>query len=275
MAAPLVVMMVFLFVAAPFVVMMVFLSMAARLVVMVVLLSVAAPLVIVVMGVLPFLLGQALRLHLGQLVCQRLSVLHGLHQLCAGELIPGGRHHGGDGIVLPQKRHRPIQLLLADGVRPAEDDGGSGFNLVVIEFPEVAHIDLAFSRIGHCHGVAQLHLLASDLLHSGHHIAELSHTRGFNENPVWMVLVNHLLQSLAKVSHQGAANASGIHLPNFNARLLQKAAVNSNFAEFIFDEHQLLLAVAFGNHFADESRLPGSQETRVYINLCQEKTPSI
>ena len=90
-----------------------------------------------------------------------------------------------------------------------------------------------------------------------------------------MVLVNHLLQSLAKVSHQGAANASGIHLPNFNARLLQKTAVNSNFAELIFDEHQFLLAVAFGNHFADESRLPGSQETRVYINLCQEKTPSM
>ena len=77
-AAPLVVMMVFLFVAAPFVVMMVFLSMAARLVVMVVLLSVAAPLVIVVMGVLPFLLGQALRLHLGQLVCQ--PVLTDLHR---------------------------------------------------------------------------------------------------------------------------------------------------------------------------------------------------
>ena len=88
-AAPLVVMTVFLSMAAPFVVMMVLLFVAAPLVVMVVLLSVGQPLVIVVMGVLLFLLGQALRLHLSQLVCQRLSVLHGLHQLCAGELIPG------------------------------------------------------------------------------------------------------------------------------------------------------------------------------------------
>ena len=177
--------------------------------------------------------------------------------------------------MLPQKRHRPIQLLLANGIRPAEDDGGCRFNLVVIEFPEVAHIDLAFSRIGHCHGVTQLHLLICDLLHSGHHITELSHARGLNENPVGMILVNHLLQGFAKVSHQGAANASGIHRPNFNASLLEKTAIDSNFAELVFNEHQLLLAVAFGNHFADESRLSGSQETRVYINLCQEKTPSI
>ena len=90
-----------------------------------------------------------------------------------------------------------------------------------------------------------------------------------------MVLVDHLLQSLAKIPHQGAADAAGVHLPDFNARLLEEAAVNADFTELILNEDQLLLAVTLSNHFADQSRLAGSQETRVYINLCQEETPSI
>ena len=51
--------------------------------------------------------------------------------------------------------------------------------------------------------------------------------------------------------------------PDFNARLLEEAAVNADFTELILNEDQLLLAVTLGNHFADQSRLAGSQETRV------------
>ena len=55
-----------------------------------------------------------------------------------------------------------------------------------------------------------------------------------------MVLVDHLLQSLAKIPHQGAADAAGVHLPDFNARLLEEAAVNADFTELILNEDQLL-----------------------------------
>ena len=81
-------------------------------------------------------------------------------------------------------------------------------------------------------------------------------------------------RALPKSPTRGS-RCSRVHLPDFNARLLEEAAVNADFTELILNEDQLLLAVTLGNHFADQSRLAGSQETRVYINLCQEETPSI
>ncbi len=89
MAAAFVVMVVLMVMAAAFVVMMVLVVTAAAFVVMVVLMAVAAAFMVMVMLLLLVLLGKALGLHLGQLICQGLFVLHRLHQLCAGELIPG------------------------------------------------------------------------------------------------------------------------------------------------------------------------------------------
>ena len=131
---------------------------------------------VMVMLLLLVLLGKALGLHLGQLICQGLFVLHGLHQLCASELIPGGGHHGGNRVVLPQEGHRSVQLLLADGIGPAENNGRRRLDLVVIDLPKIAHIDLTFSSIGHSHRIAQLHLIIGNLFYSSNHIAELPHT---------------------------------------------------------------------------------------------------
>ena len=176
MAAALVVMMVLVVMAAAFVVMMMLVVTAAAFVVMVVLMAVAAAFMVMVMLLLLVLLGKALGLHLGQLICQGLFVLHGLHQLCASELIPGGGHHGGNRVVLPQEGHRSVQLLLADGIGPAENNGRRRLDLVVIELPKIAHIDLTFSSIGHSHRIAQLHLIIGNLFYSSNHIAELPHT---------------------------------------------------------------------------------------------------
>ena len=55
-----------------------------------------------------------------------------------------------------------------------------------------------------------------------------------------MVLLHDLVQGLAEVPHQGAADAAGVHLGDLDAGLLEEAAVNADLAELVFDQHDLL-----------------------------------
>ena len=52
--------------------------------------------------------------------------------------------------------------------------------------------------------------------------------------------VQHLPQRLAEVAHQGAADAAGVHLGDLDAGVLEKAAVNADLTELIFDQNDLL-----------------------------------
>ena len=57
-----------------------------------------------------------------------------------------------------------------------------------------------------------------------------------------MILIQHLLQRTAEITHKAAADAAGIHLGDLNPGLLEKAAVNTDLSEFILDQHQLFPA---------------------------------
>ena len=248
----------------------------ALLVVMIVVATVAVLMVLIVMAVVAMMLLPVffpLMHHHGQLFRQSLAVLHGVDELLAGELIPWGGNHGGPVVMGPEEGNGGIQFLLGDSVGTAEDNGGGAFNLVVVELAKVAHIHLALAGICHGHGVAQLR--AGHLLHCGHHVAELAHAGGLNDHPVGGILGHHLLQGLAEIPHQGAADTAGVHLPDFDPRLLEEAAVNADFPEFVFNQHQLLPGVALGNHFFDEGCFPRAEKAGINIDFGQQNAPSI
>ncbi len=193
--------------------------------------------------------------------------LHGGDELLTSQQIPGGGNDGRLAVVLLQQCQRRIQLLLLDGISAGEDDGGGSLDLVVVELAKVLHINLDLTGIGNGNGVADLHVVPRHLLDSRHHIGQLAHAAGFNDDPVRVELVNDLLQCLAEVAHQGAANAAGVHLGDVDARILQEAAVNADLTEFILNEHQLLALVALLDHFLDKGGLAGSQEAGVNVNF--------
>ena len=56
--------------------------------------------------------------------------------------------------------------------------------------------------------------------------------------------------------------------------LLQKAAVNANFAEFVLNEDELLAVIGFLDHLFDERRLASAEKARININFCHTGTPS-
>ena len=218
-----------------------------------------------------FLQLQPLLLQSRQLRSQRSFALHGLQDLLAGQLIPRGGDNGRNSVMLPDQSHSSVQLILSNRVGPGQEDGGGGLDLVVVELTEVLHIDLHLGSVGHGHSVAQSHIVSGDLVHGADHVGQLAYTGGLDENTVGMVLGNDLLQGLAEIAHQRAADAAGIHFGDGNTRLLQKTAVNADLAELVLNKDQLLTLVAFGDHFLDKRRLTGSQESGVNVNFGHKK----
>ena len=154
------------------------------------------------------------------ILCQGSLAFHSGDKLLAGKLAPGGSYDGSLFVMLPKHSHSILQLVLGDGICTGEDDGRSRFHLVVVELTKVLHIDLYLAGIYHSNGIAQLHIMAGHLFHSADDITELAHAGGLNDHPVRSVSGDHLLQSLAKVAHQAAADAAGVHLGNVDARIL-------------------------------------------------------
>ena len=210
-------------------------------------------------------------LQLCQLGCQRSLAFHGAQQLLTGKLVPGSGHNGSSLVVFSQQGDGSIQLGLRDRIGTGQNDGRGRFHLVVVEFTEVLHINLHLASVCHRHGVAQRHILAHNLVDSADDIRQLAHTGGFDDHPVGMVLRNHLLQRLAEIAHQGAADTAGVHFGNVNTGILQKAAVNTDLTEFILDEHQLLTGICLLNHFLNKGSLACTQEATVNVNFRHRK----
>ena len=237
--------------------------MVLMLVLMVVIVAAAGAVLVMLVMVMMFLL----LLQLGQLGGQSGLAFHGMQQLLTGQIAPGSGDDGGSGIVLSQQLHSGVQLLLGDRIGTGQDDGGGSFDLVVVELTEVLHVDLHLTGIADSHGVAQGHILIGDLFHSADHIGQLAHAGGLDDDPVRIVFGDHLLQSLAEVTHKRAADAAGVHLGDVDARLLEEAAVDTDLAELILNQDQFLARVGFLNHLFDEGGLTGTQEAGININF--------
>ena len=101
-------------------------------------------------------------------------LLHGGHQLLAGELVPRGRDEHGVGVVVADELDALVELLLRNILRAREDDRVGGFNLVVVELAEVFHIHLALRRVGNRHEASERHIVGRDLAHRADDIRELT-----------------------------------------------------------------------------------------------------
>ena len=227
---------------------------------------------VVVMVVVLFFRRKTLHFQLSQFCCQAGFALHGLEQLLAGQILPRRGDNGCHAVVLPEHGHCGVQLGLGNGIGTRQNNGGSGLHLVVVELTEVLHIHLDLACIGNRHGVAQGDLIVGHFVHCADDIGQLAHTGGLNENPVGVVLLDNLFQSLAEVAHQRAADAAGVHLGNVDARILKETAVNADFAELIFNQHQLLSLVTFGNQLFNQRSLAGAQKSGKNINFCHSNT---
>ena len=241
------------------------------LVMMVVMLTVATAAAVVLLIVVVMMV-MVLMLQFLHVRSQRIPTGHCLQNLCTGELGPGSGHQSSFAVVLADQCHSGIQLSLGNGIGTGQDDGRSSLDLVVVELTEVLHIHLDLAGIGNRHSMTQHHILGDHLFHRSHNIAELAHTGGLDDDAVGVIFLDHLLQGLAEIAYQAAANAAGIHFCNVDAGILQEAAVDADFTELIFDQHQLLALISLLDHLLDQRGLASAEETGINVNFGHNNT---
>ena len=256
------------------IVMMVMMVLVLVLVVIIMVMAGAVRVVALVVLVMVVMMVVRLFFELCKLDGDGAALLHGLHQLLAGQLCPRGRDNHGVFVVLADHRDALVELLLLHAVGAAEDDGVGRLNLVVIELAEVFHIHPALRRVRHGHEIAELHVVGRDLAHGADDVGQLADAGRLDEDAVWRILCDDLLECAAEIAHQRAADAAGVHLRDLDARLLQKAAVDADLAEFVLNEDELLAVIGFLDHLLDERRLASAEKAGININFCHTGTPS-
>ena len=235
------------------------------LVVVMVLFVVVIEVIVVMMMVVMMLrfLGQTCQLGL-----QSILALHGFAELSARQLIPRSRHNDSGGIMLPQERNSGLNLLRRGSLGVGENNATGILHLVIEELTKVLHVHLALTCIHHGGEATQNGPLGGGALYGADDVRELAHARGLNENAVGGVLGQHLGQSLAEITYQGATDATRIHLVDLDTRLGQKAAVDTDLAELVLDQHQLLAGVGLGDELLDQGSFAGTQKAGENVNLC-------
>ena len=253
------------------VVMIVVIIVVVIVVMMAVLVIVLLMLIVAMMVVfMLMLIGLMLGTHLLQHLVGQRHLLHGGQNGLAVDLIPRGGDDGGGGVLLPQHGCGGLQLLLTQLLGTAEDDGAGGLDLVIIELAEVLHVDLHLAGIGHGDKAVQLHVrhVLHGVLHRHDHVGELAYAGGLDEDAVGLELLVHFLQRLVEVAHQRAADAAGGHLADLHAAVLQKAAVNGDLAELVFNQHQLFALIGLGQQLLDERGLACAKESGDNVDFC-------
>ena len=204
------------------------------------------------------------------------GVLQNLKKLFTGERRQRRRDDGCLLIDLANQSNRLIDFLLIGDVRAREHNGLCILHLVVEEFAEVLHIELRLLHIDEGdRRVARDFKLLLDIRNRTQHIRELADTGGLDNHAIRCILAQNFLQRGRKITDQGAADATGVHLPHFDAGVLQKAAVNADFAELVFNQHDLLSGESLREQFFNKCGLSRTEKTgnNIYFGLSHDLPP--
>ena len=238
------------------------------LMVVIVVMAAAGTLIIVIVVVMVMLV--VMLLLLGKLLQRRgegIAPLHRRQQLLAVQLVPRGRYNGGGGVLCPQQCYTGIQLFTAHAGSPAQNNGAGMLHLIIEKLAKVFHIHLGFGSVHHGGKAVQHHIMHLQILHRTNYITQLSHAGRLDQNAVGVIGLHHLLQRLAEIAHQTAADASAVHFGNVNTRFLQKTTVNADFTKLIFNEDKLFAGISLSDQLLDERRLACAQKTGENINF--------
>ena len=140
------------------------------------------------------------------------------------------------GMLMARPTPEPSPLTATD---EPETDYFALVNDILLNAPTEYLVTASYQEDGihHSNGIAQGHIVGGNLFHGTDDIGQLAYTGRFDDNPVGMVLIYDLGQSLAEITHQTAADAAGVHFGNIDTRVLEETAIDADLTKFIFDKN--------------------------------------
>ncbi len=201
-------------------------------------------------------------------VLQSFRFFHCGTDLVARQLVPLGGDDLGIGVMRADKRDGLRQLFIGETRRMAEHDTARALYLVIEELAEVLHVHFALFRIDYRRAGIEAQLRFSRALNGTDNVGELAHSRGLDDDTVGSIFRNDFFKSLAEIAHQRTADTAGVHLRYLYARLLQKAAVDADITELVFDDDQLFTGISLFYQLFDKCCFSGTQKSGKNIDFC-------
>ena len=196
-----------------------------------------------------------------QMFCKIVLLFHCTADDIAGQIVPRRGDDRCGRVVFFQQSNNGFELCLVHLLCTGEDDRGCVFDLVVEEFAEVLHVHLRLGAVNNSGEAVQLRLaLGVSTLCGTDDIGQLADTGRLDDDAVGGIGADNLCKRLAEVTDEGTADAAGVDFGHFNAGVLHEAAVDTDFAEFVFDEDEFFALVAFGDQLFDECGLTGTEK---------------
>ena len=141
-------------------------------------------------------------------------------------------------------------------------------DLVVVKLAEVFHIQFDLVDVGHRHKAVELHgQRLGHALDGAGDVGQFADARRLDEDAVGVVGLDDLLERLAEIAHERAADAAGVELVDLDAGLAHKAAVDADLAKFVLDEDDALPGEAFLDQLFDQRGLARAQKAGKNIDL--------
>ena len=209
---------------------------------------------LVVMVVMMMLVVRLVRDLLENLRNEVAAAFHGGEQLLAGQVLPRGGDDAGVLIQAAQHGNGLVEALLRALSRAGQQDGTGMRHLILEKLTEVLEVHLGLERVNNGYKAVQLNLEVR-VLYRSDNIRQLADAGRLDQDAVRMVLVHNIVQRLAEVANQRAADAACVHLVYNNAGILEEAAVNADLTELVLDQNNLLTLERIGQQTLDEGRL--------------------
>jgi len=198
---------------------------------------------------------------LGKLALKGVLVLHGGNDVSAAEQIPIG---GNDRCVIVEifdNTQSTLKLFLGNVCGVGENYGVCKLDLIVEEFTEILCILFALICVNNGCKAVKYHFLCGNVLYCLDNVGELANARGLDKDTLGSVSLNHLGESFSEIAHKRTADAARVHFGNLNASILHKSAVDTNGAEFVFDQNELFARKSLFDKLFDKRGLTRAQKS--------------
>ena len=204
--------------------------------------------------------------HLGN---QITAALHGREQLLAGQILPRSRD---DACVLVQAAQHGdglVETLLRALCGAREQDSACVRDLILEELAEVLEVHLGLERVNDGDEAVELNVKVR-VLNRCDNVGELADAGRLDEDAVGVVLVDDVVQRLAEITDERAADAACVHLVDNDACVLEEAAVDADLAELVLDQNDLFALERVREQTLDERGLACAQKTGDNINFSHD-----
>ena len=173
-------------------------------------------------------------------------------------LVQAAQH--GDGLV---------ETLLRALCGAREQDSACVRDLILEELAEVLEVHLGLERVNDGDEAVELNVKVR-ILNRCDNVGELADAGRLDEDAVGVVLVDDVVQRLAEVADERAADAACVHLVDNDACVLEEAAVDADLAELVLDQNDLFALERVREQTLDERGLACAQKTGDNINFSHD-----